>query len=551
MTGRRPWVLIPSRRPGLALLLSLVSGAATAGFAGYYVRSAWVGFQSCHYSGGPGCPAHPFWGLSPELYLAACFLGIGAGAVIAGVGVLTFRGLLDSRQAGYALVALSAIGLIAYGGLAVGTIAGVASGALFLRSRLPRANAPSEWSGSLPKGVPAVLGGPKRPLTDRPGVTEWNGVFAATPSAPPGRGRGRVALPTADRLSAALEKSRGAAARLRTSMSFPPAVVVLPPPPTGIRRTSGGASVAPIPAVSVAGVGAATPAMTSRPVTPRASPTSVATSPPLPATSRWKPDAAEVTPWATPATVSEPAPLGPGLVGSSVAVALPPTSPEPILEIVAPQSPTVGAAPSRVDRPARPAPRPLTEFKVPLYEPPPVFPDLVKPPAVAATAPGENPPLAAPPPPPPGGTPRPREGGPLRAPVVSVAAPIASSTGGAAQPRPPPARAPPAPSPAPSASTVLTPAPPTAPPAPAPLSQPGVVPAPPSTPAGVPTPLGVPVPPRSAAPREPAPPPTPGPNVVAPAKGRTRAWRCPKCNLINAPWSLHCTKCKAEPPATG
>ncbi len=41
----------------------------------------------------------------------------------------------------------------------------------------------------------------------------------------------------------------------------------------------------------------------------------------------------------------------------------------------------------------------------------------------------------------------------------------------------------------------------------------------------------------------------PAPPTGAAAKPRTRAWRCPMCKLVNAPWSPKCTRCQAEAPA--
>jgi len=366
MTARRPWVLGVVRRPWFALLLSLVSAGATAGVAGYFLRSAWTGFSNCPSAGAPGCPSHPFWGLSPELNLIACLLGIGAGALIAVVGGLAFLGRLDRRWAGNALVALSAVGVIAYGGLGVGAAAGVAAGALILRPRISRAGAPSEWSGSLPKGVPPVLGGPKRSLTERPPVMEWDGVLAAAPLGPPGRGRTQVALPPADRLYAALEKGRIAAGLApRAARPLTSAVVVLPPPPTGVRQPAqplspvppvAGPLLAPAPSPSAAAVAASpgpavpAPAVASRPSGPTA-----------PA-ARWVPDGSEISPWGLPATLgpadraksARAAPIVPEGLGAEF-----PALPE------APTLPPQAPPPKTVPRLARPSSRPLTEFTLP------------------------------------------------------------------------------------------------------------------------------------------------------------------------------------------
>lgn len=42
----------------------------------------------------------------------------------------------------------------------------------------------------------------------------------------------------------------------------------------------------------------------------------------------------------------------------------------------------------------------------------------------------------------------------------------------------------------------------------------------------------------------------PQPSAATP-KPRTRAWRCPKCRLVNAPWTPRCTRCKTEAPVVG
>ena len=458
MTARRPWVLGAVRRPAFALILSLVSAGAMAGFAGYYLRGAWTGYANCHSSGGPGCPAHPFWGLSPELYLAACLLGIGAGALIAVVGGLAYLGMLDRRRAGYALVALSAIGVIAYGGLGVGTAAGVAAGAMILRARSSRAGAPSEWSGSLPTGVPPVLGGPKRPLTDRPPVTEWDGVFATALAGPPGRSRGRVSLPTADRLSAALEKGR-TAGLLRASVAppLPPAVVALPPPPTGLRGSFRTTPVAATPAPpSMQGPG---PGMPGGPGLGAGRAPVAGTSPSRSdwahSPDRWQPIASELSPW-----------ISPGSVGSGDAEkAAPPVASLPPSPTGAPEVPPYRLGPLRA-----PPPRPAS--------PPPRSPRApVAPPTSVPT---------------------------------STTPPLSFST---------------------AASPAVTSATFAAPPSPTPAHEPAM-------------PLVPPEPTVTEGSRPPHP-------TEAIAKARTRAWRCPSCNLVNAPWSLRCTKCKTEPPPMG
>lgn len=42
-----------------------------------------------------------------------------------------------------------------------------------------------------------------------------------------------------------------------------------------------------------------------------------------------------------------------------------------------------------------------------------------------------------------------------------------------------------------------------------------------------------------------------GPGGVRPSAGRSRAWSCPKCRLMNAPWSDHCTRCRTPAPPHG
>ena len=516
MTSRRPWVLGAVRRPIVPLILSLVSAGATAGFAGYFLRQAWTGFTNCHSSGGPGCPAHPFWGLSPELYLAACLLGVGAGALIAVVGGLAFLGRMDRRRAGYALVAFGAIGVIAYGGLGIGAAAGVAAGALVLRGRNSRAGAPSEWSGSLPTGVPPVLRGPKRPLTDRPSVTEWDGIFAATPAGPPGKGRGRVFLPPADRLAAALEKGRTAnLLQAGPASSLPPAtVIVLPPPPTGLRI----ARPPPLPAAPAArpvqGPFLATPARAGPgpervPATETAQLRSTWAQP----VDRWQPTTKEVSPWVITVdagSVGQGRPVQPAAAPAAPPPELPPSGlvapPLPL-----PREPVAGRSAPPLVMPPPPAPMPALEARH-RFRPP------LRAPQLRSTPPPSRPVPEAPP--------------ALTVPTsLTPPPPLSVSSGPAA---PPPVSAPP--------------------PFPAPVSA-GPPPAPPSPYAGPPDTLPTPAPESSVSLVPPETAPTaasrPAPPAQPIAKTRTRAWRCPKCNLINAPWSVHCTKCKTEPPAIG
>lgn len=456
MTARRPWVLSLGRRPVLPFLLALVAGGATAGFAGYYVHAAWSGFVNCPSGSGSGCAPHPFWGLPPELYLIACVLGIGAGVLTAGLGGVLLLGLMDSRRVAYLLVALSAIGVIAYGGLAVGTVAGVLAGWLVLRSRGAPSPAPTEWSGSLPTGVPPVRGASKRSLTDRPPVTEWSGIFATAPNSPPGRGRGRVALPTADRLAAALAKGRAASLRQGAVAAYPPAIVVLPPPPVGLRGLARPSGVGAGPG------GRPSPLAPVAPAHPRTSVSpfeagAVPPGTPSPLVRRWKAETAEISPWATPKTpVAPPEPVRPAVESPAT-----PTS------VLGEGIPTVGEVAS-AETPSRP-----TETYAPAARPAPAVPG-AEPSALSG---------------------RPYLGGPLRAPLP---------------------RAPAAPAPAAGPSG----------PAAAAMAADHV--------------------PELVAPVLVSRPPPPS---VPLAKGRTRAWRCPNCQLINAPWTPRCTKCKAEPPS--
>jgi len=440
-------------------------------------------------------------------------------------GGLAFLGRLDRRRAGYALVAFSAVGVIAYGGLGIGTAAGVVAGAFVLRARGSRAGAPSEWSGSLPVGVPPVLGGPKRPLTDRPPVTEWDGVLAAAPAGPPGKGRGRVSLPPADRLSAALEKGRTASLLLAgpASSPHPAAVVVLPPPPTGLRvvrpaPAAAAPALRPAPGPGPAtlagagpGPGRAPPAETTRPGSTWA-----------PHMDRWQPTAKEVSPWvitvdAGSASQGRPAPPAsaaapPGLSPPEPAAPPPPLPREPLVAPLAPP-PVTGLPPSPV-----PAPEGRTRIRPPLRAP-----------QLRATPPPSRPvPVTEAPP----ATPVPAS----VAPPPTLFAPSTAAT--------PPA----VPAPPPFTPTVLSG--PRSTPMPSAISPDGL-PTATAPPTALRTPA--PIPPVPLAPPETAPAAAdrPAPPTKPIAKTRIRAWNCPKCNLINAPWSLRCTRCKSEPPAIG
>ncbi len=434
MSARRPWVLGPAARPRLAFLLAVISGAATAGFAAVFVTAAWHGFFNCPSAGAAGCASHPFWGFSPALYLGACLVGVAAGGVIAALGSLAYLGWLGPRRAAYPIVALAAIGVLSYGGLGIGAGAGVAAGWFLLRPRGSRAVAPSEWSGSLPTGVPAVRGPPKRPLTDRPPVTEWSGVLAGAPMTPASRGGGKVPLPSADRLAAALRRSRVAPGGASLAASASPPIVFLPPPPLALRRGR---------------------------------------------------------PSAGPAAIAAP-------TGSSPEAAVP----------LRPELPT-GTAPPGTFPPARPAG--ASSFSAP--------------PGTAARAPA----TAASP----GSS---TAGSGDVEPVVAVAPGPAAAAGPLRRAVPPPAIDPsrrslrtsggaPASAAAPRAAIV----PPRGPAGGAQLRPAGDLPA-------VPSVVGA----------DSRPPPPGGPL----SKARAKAWNCPNCKLLNAPWSQFCTACRTPAPPT-
>ncbi len=219
------------RRPATSLILSFVSGAATAGVSTYFLGDAWSAARGC---GAAGCAVRPFWGLPGSLFFAACVAGIILGGLVVALGVLAFERRIGPRSSGFATILLSSAGAVAYGGLGLGVAAGVAAGASLLSASGRRSRTPSEWSGSLPVGVAPAPPGPKRPLTERPSVLEWKGVFAHSRPGPPLVAGHPASLPSADRLAAALEKSR---VRARSSPEAGPARVVLPPPPTAVRPT--------------------------------------------------------------------------------------------------------------------------------------------------------------------------------------------------------------------------------------------------------------------------------------------------------------------------
>lgn len=445
MASRRPWVGAPARRLRLPLVLALIAGASTAGVAAWYLPDALANVRRCgRSSAGSGCTAHAFWGLAPEQFLAACAIGLLAGGFIALLGFLAYRGVVRGSWGGYAVTAASFAGVFAYGGFGLGVVAGIVAGWILTGAATGRAAAPSEWSGSLPRGVPPA---PKprprvRVFAPRPPVTEWDGIFAAVAGGPGTSGRPKPALPTADRLAEALRKSRVAPSVDPGRATGRPPVVVLPPPPLGLR---GSVRSGPVPGVGNGPV---------RQIS---------------------------------ATATHPPASG---------VRLPPVgAPPPVRGGVRPSATT----PSSV--PARPA-------------------------ATVSRAPTGPAPSPAP------GARR----GPLR---EFRPATLASVTSSAGRPAPPPAAAGP-PAPPTRASSVD----PRSSPAPPPL-EPRAVP-PPVRPAApspapareMPSPLYIP-----------PPPPGQSPTPAEPSRARPpRAWRCPNCKLVNAPWSSRCTRCRTASP---
>lgn len=221
--------------PGRAgLLLGLIGGIATVGVAGYLLGPAWRDWANCG-KAGVGCPAHPIWGLGPELSLTFCLVGVAAGALLVAVGLLGYLRWIPRRLAGAVGIALGLAGLAAYGGFGVGVVAAVLGGVRFVRSERSGAGSPAEWTGLFPAGVPPAPKPTGRAVPGRPSVSEWEGAIAdARPG--PGGARDRAALPTADRLAEALKRSRLSSTQAGTE-SFPAPVVVLPPPPRGLRSS--------------------------------------------------------------------------------------------------------------------------------------------------------------------------------------------------------------------------------------------------------------------------------------------------------------------------
>ncbi len=230
IAGPRDWKG-KSQRAFAALLLSVLSGVATATYAGYALTSAWTIYVDCNPPPtGTSCTYRAFWGLSPTWFLVACLLGIAVGLLIAVVGWELYRRAFGLSLGMYTLMGLSLAGLVAYGGFGIGTAAGVVGSLLFASLQTRRSGAPTEWSGSYPVGVPPVKNAP-RPVTERPAVSEWDGVALA---GAPAAAETPTKLPSADRLAAALRRSRQAVGSGAARPSAAPAMILLPPPPTGL-----------------------------------------------------------------------------------------------------------------------------------------------------------------------------------------------------------------------------------------------------------------------------------------------------------------------------
>jgi hypothetical protein len=461
----------PGRRRGVPLLLSWVAGASTSAVAVSYLGSAWADVRDCGKSApGAGCAAHPFWGFSPELFLTACLLGVVVGVLLAILGTLAHLRRVGTRLAGLLMIVLGSIGVLAYGGFGVGVVSGVVAGLLFAFPGRTVPASPAEWSGSLPPGVPPAPRPSGRAVPDRPTLTEWHGALAAARPGPPGAGRERATLPTADRLADALRRSRVSATPTGAETSLPP-VIVLPPPPKGLRAT-GGATGAAGPAPDWPGpasagsdlrryvpAGEAEAGTRMEPIRPGSAGVG-REAPPLPAPAR-----------GAPIAVTSGVANGP----------LSASRPEPDDKTRRETEGGIGRGPLHEFRPLRLGSRSETT---------PVHAMNPGPPSPARASPGERPP----------------------GPAVSAGGTNRSLTGHAAPRTPPPPQ--------------VLPPPPEIRPAPSPAQ-----PHPPEPPLA-----GVTGPSRPPQPTTPA------------AKPRTKAWRCPKCRRVNAPWSPRCTRCKTDAP---
>ena len=471
-----------SRRP---LLLSVVAGASTAGVAAYYLGSAWTDLQNCGKTApGAGCAAHPIWGFSPQLFVAACLAGLTLGALLVVVGVLAHWGRLGHRSAGLTLIALGILGTIAYAGFGLGAAAAVLAGLLWAFPRRPIPGSPAEWSGSLPVGVPPAPRPSGRALPDRPSVTEWQGAVAASRTGPPGASRARANLPTADRLADALRRSRLSAAQTGSD-AYPSPVIMLPPPPLGLRAM---AREARVPVESAAGPSPAHPGASPE-TAPAAGRTGVA------AEVRSRPVTRE------PAETVSPAPPLPTRMGAG---GTPTSSSRTAQDLSGVTLPSAGA---RASEPRAPG----TSVAPPRGRSPPREYPAATPEARTATTAGR--PVSS-------------EGGPVRTTtVLSIDLSSGAGAGAAATDQPV------------ETSAAFSVRSPPAPPSPPSLSSRG---GPPSTQGGF-LPERV-LPPELEAALRP-----PQPSMAAP-KPRVRAWRCPKCRLVNAPWTPRCTRCKTEAP---
>lgn len=411
-----------SRRAFLALLLTVLSGVTTASYAGYRLGTAWEAVSRCN-PPPPGsvCSNYqPFWGLPPTWFLGASFAGLTIGLLTAVIGWELHRRAFGVSRGVFAILVLSAAGLVAYGGLGIGTGAGIAGGLLFATFR-PRRTPPAEWSGTLPPGVPPVKSPPRTTVPERPSLSEWEGVALPGSTAPPRVDTAPGGASSEDRLAVALSRAKSTGRAAEGGPSGRQAVVVLPPPPVG--HTSA-PTLTPAPTRSEPP--AKTPAPVGSPPPPKEKPSG-------------EPSAG--LPKAPPVAATRPAPPAEHRLRPSVVTRdLPPLPRRSVTG--RPQDP-VAPSKLRASSPTPPSALPTQEYRA------------------------KNPPA-----PQPGG----RE--------ESASRPALNEM-----------------SPSPSASR--------------------------------------PAPPRPA---------SEGGGPVAGAKGRTRAWTCPACQLVNAPWSNACTRCKAPAP---
>lgn len=338
-----------ARRAFAALVLTLLSGVSTAAYAGYALSTAWTVSTRCNPPPpGYSCTYTSFWGFGPTEFLLASIAGIATGLLTAVVGWELHRRAFSVTRGTLAIVALSIAGLVAYGGFGVGVVTGIAGGLLFSSLRPRRSRAPSEWSGSLPPGVPPVKAAP-RPMTERPSVSEWDGVSmpASTSSAAPEK----QSLPSADRLAAALARSRLSTPPTERPAESRRAFVLLPPPPSGIPGRTAAPSTnlprGPSPSPT-----AAPRRETVRPPAPKPSP------PPVASVPRPGPPAPTVAPASRP-----PSPTSPAVREYDPRQASPPALPRPTSSanrapVSGSAAPRAGAPPRAPARPSSPGPSP-------------------------------------------------------------------------------------------------------------------------------------------------------------------------------------------------